>query len=125
MRCGWLGRSPEGRALTTRGPSRRSPRRWIGRSRDSRGDDGECRRRPAEMGRECDGRGGSSALPGPPPPPPCRRCLQLPGRTGLDVVPTLTKLLEQSRLLHFALEEFEGVLQAIALIEPNFYHAAS
>lgn len=39
-------------------------------------------------------------------------------------MPALTKLLEQSRLLHLALEEFEGVLQAIALIKPNFYHAA-
>jgi hypothetical protein len=39
-------------------------------------------------------------------------------------MPALTKLLEQSRLLHLALEEFEGVLQAIVLIETNFYHAA-
>jgi hypothetical protein len=39
-------------------------------------------------------------------------------------MPALTKLLEQSSLLDLALEKFEGVLQAIALIEPNFYHAA-
>jgi len=39
-------------------------------------------------------------------------------------VPTLAELLQQSRLLYFPLEEFEGVLQAIALVEPNFYHAA-
>ena len=66
---------------------------------------------------------GPSALPGPPPPP-CRRGLELPGRAGLDVMPPLAKLLEQSGLLHLALEEFERVLQAIALVEPNLYHAA-
>jgi hypothetical protein len=66
-----------------------------------------------------------SAFPGAPaPPPPRRRSLQLTGRAGLHIVPTLPELLQQSRLLYFPLEEFEGVLQAIALVEPNFYHAA-
>jgi len=34
-------------------------------------------------------------------------------------MPALTKLLEQSRLLHLALEEFEGVLQAIPRKSPG------
>src|SRR5918992_1388305 len=64
-----------------------------------------------------------SALAGAPAsPPPRRRRLELPSRAGLHIVPTLAEFLQQPRLLDLPLEEFEGVLQAIALVEPNFYH---